>query len=60
MKLIKQTCEPYIQSSGIGEIYKQIERCGRTCYKSESNITEDSAKPSVSLLRLTALAQAQK
>lgn len=47
MKLIKQTCEPYIQSSGIGGIYKQIERCGRTCYKSESNITEDSAKPFV-------------
>ena len=47
MKLIKQTCEPYIQSSGISGIYKQIERCGRTCYKSESNITEDSAKPFV-------------
>lgn len=47
MKLIKQTCEPYIQSSGIGGIYKQIERCGRTCYKSESNITEDSARPFV-------------
>lgn len=47
MKLIKQTCEPYIQSPGIDGIYKQIERCGRVCYKSESNITENSAKPFV-------------
>lgn len=29
------------------ELYKHIERCGRTCYKSEDKITEDSAKPFV-------------
>lgn len=29
------------------EIYRHIERCGRTCYKSEDLITEDSAKPFV-------------
>lgn len=44
MKLIKPSWEILEQESGIDGIYKAIERAGRTCYKSEDKITEDSAK----------------
>ena len=44
MKLIKQSFEILDQQCGIEGIYKQIEIAGRTCYKSEDKITEDSAK----------------
>ena len=44
MKLIEPSVEILEQSSGLDGIYKQIEIAGRTCYKSEENITEDSAK----------------
>lgn len=44
MKLIKQSFEILEQQSGIEGMYKQIELAGRTCYKSEDKITEDSAK----------------
>ena len=44
MKLIKQSFEILDQQCGLEGIYKQIERAGRTCYKSEDKITEDSAK----------------
>lgn len=44
MKLIKQSFEILDQQCGLEGIYKQIERSGRTCYKSEDKITEDSAK----------------
>lgn len=44
MKLIKQSYEIIPQASGLEGIYKQIEKAGRTCYKSEDKITEDSAK----------------
>ena len=47
MNLINQSCEAYIQEPGLNGIYKQIERAGRTCYKSSDKITEDSAKPFV-------------
>lgn len=47
MRLIKPSFEIYDQSPGIEGIYKQIERVGRTCYKSEDKITEESAKPFV-------------
>lgn len=47
MKLINPSVELLIQPSGIEGIYKQIEKVGRTCYKSEDKITEDSAKPFV-------------
>lgn len=47
MKLIKPSFEIWEQPSGLEGIYKQIERCGRVCYKSEDKITEDSAKPFV-------------
>ena len=44
MKLIKPSYEILIQSEGLESIYKQIELAGRTCYKSEDKITENSAK----------------
>ena len=44
MRLIKQKFEIWEQSSSLEGIYKQIEQAGRTCYKSEDKITEDSAK----------------
>lgn len=44
MKLIKPNVEIIEQQPGLEGIYKQIELAGRTCYKSEDKITEDSAK----------------
>lgn len=47
MRLIKPSYEIWQQPSGLEGIYKQIERVGRVCYRSEDKITEDSAKPFV-------------
>ena len=47
MKLIKPSFEILEQGSSIDDIYKHIELCGRTCYKSNDKITKDSAKPFV-------------
>lgn len=47
MKIIEPKVEIWEQDPGINGIYKQIERAGRVCYKSENHITEDSAKPFV-------------
>jgi thymidylate synthase (FAD) len=47
MKIIEPKVEIWEQEPGINGIYKQIERAGRVCYKSENHITEDSAKPFV-------------
>lgn len=47
MKLIKPSVEYISQEGGLDGIYRQIERCARTCYKSEDRITEDSAKKMV-------------
>ena len=44
MKLIKPSFSILPQSDGLEGIYRQIEMAGRTCYKSEDKITEDSAK----------------
>lgn len=44
MKLIESKAEVLIQEEGLQGIYKMIELAGRTCYKSEANITPDSAK----------------
>ena len=44
MRLIKPSYSIIEQPSGLEGIYKQIELAGRTCYKSEDKITEDSAK----------------
>lgn len=47
MKLIKPSFEIWNQPAGLEGVYKQIERVGRVCYKSEDKIAEDSAKPFV-------------
>lgn len=44
MKLIKPSFEIWNQPAGLEGVYKQIERVGRVCYKSEDKITGDSAK----------------
>ena len=44
MRLINSGLEILEQQPGLDGIYKQIELAGRTCYKSEDKITEDSAK----------------
>lgn len=44
MKLIESKVEVIEQQPGLEGVHKQIELAGRTCYKSEDKITEDSAK----------------
>lgn len=44
MKLCKPSFEIIEQPTGLEGVYRQIELAGRTCYKSEDKITEDSAK----------------
>lgn len=43
MKIIEPSVELMRDFDG-AEVMKFIERCGRTCYQSEKNITEDSAE----------------
>ena len=47
MKLIESKAEYLLQEKGLNGIYRQIELCGRTCYKSTDKMTEYSAKPFV-------------
>lgn len=47
MRIVKPNFEIWEQSAGLKGVYKQIERVGRVCYKSEDKITEGSAKPFV-------------
>lgn len=44
MRLIKPGFSVWDQQEGLEGVYKQIERAGRVCYKSEDKITENSAK----------------
>ena len=44
MKLIKPSFTIIEQQAGLEGIYKIIEQAGRTCYRSEDRITENSAK----------------
>lgn len=44
MKIVKPNAELIPQEAGLEGIYKQIERCGRVCYKSEDKITDSSSK----------------
>jgi thymidylate synthase (FAD) len=50
MRLIEQQSEYLPQTNGIEGVYKHIELCGRTCYKSTDKITNNSAKPFVDRL----------
>lgn len=47
MRLIKPSFEILEQEAGLEGMYKQIEKVGRTCYKSEDKIAEGTAKPFV-------------
>lgn len=44
MRLIKPKIELINQEPGVEGLFKHMELCARTCYKSENKITEDSAK----------------
>lgn len=44
MRIIEPSFEILEQLPGLDGVYKQIERAGRICYKSEDRITENSAK----------------
>lgn len=44
MKLIKQSYEIIPQENTLEGLYKHIEKCARTCYKSEDKITDNSAQ----------------
>lgn len=44
MHLIKPKVEIINQESGVEGLFKHMELCARTCYKSEDKITEDSAR----------------
>lgn len=50
MKLIESSYEFIPQESGLEGIYKQIEKAGRLCYKSEDKICEGSAEKMVNFL----------
>lgn len=50
MILIKPSFEIIEQESGFEGVLKQIEKVGRTCYKSEDKIKEGSAKKFVDML----------
>lgn len=50
MRLVKPSYEILKQEPGLEGIYKMIELAGRTCYKSEDKITEDSARKFVDML----------
>lgn len=47
MRITKPSYEIIPQGDGMEGIYKQIELCGRTCYKSSDKIEDGSAKPFV-------------
>lgn len=51
MHLIKPSFEIWEQDPSEIGIYKQIERAGRVCYKSEDRLTEDSYKRFVEMLK---------
>lgn len=47
MKIQEPSFEIWLQEPGLEGIYRQIERAGRVCYKSEALRTADSARPFV-------------
>lgn len=44
MRIIKPSFEIWEQEAGLEGVFRQIERAGRVCYKSEDKITETSAR----------------
>ena len=51
MKIIQPNAIELKQQPGLDGMFKHIELCGRTCYKSEDRITEDSCYKFVDMLR---------
>lgn len=47
MKIIRPQFEIWPQEPGLKGVYRQVERAGRVCYKSENHQTEVSAEPFV-------------
>lgn len=45
MEFTQPSYEIWLQEPGLDGMYRQIERAGRVCYKSEDHRTEDSARP---------------
>ena len=50
MRLIRPSFEILEQKPGLDGLLQHIERCGRTCYKSEDKITEESAPKFVDMI----------
>ena len=50
MKLVKPSFEILEQEPSYEGMLRHIERCGRTCYKSEDKVTKDSAKKFVDMI----------
>lgn len=51
MKIILPNASELVQGLGFKGMLQHIEYCGRTCYKSEDKITEESCNKFVSMLR---------
>ena len=51
LKIIQPNAIELVQGQGFDGMLKHIELCGRTCYKSEDRITEDSCHRFVNMLR---------
>ena len=51
MQIIKPNTIELVQGAGFHSMLQHIEYCGRTCYKSEDKITEDSCHRFVNMLR---------
>ena len=47
MKINQPSFEIWEQMPGADGVYRQVEHCGRVCYKSENHQTADSARPFV-------------
>ncbi len=47
MKILQPIFELWLQEPGLRGIYRQVERAGRVCYKSEDKQTAESAQPFV-------------
>ena len=47
MNILQPSFEIWLQEPGLQGIYRQVERAGRVCYKSENHLTADSAEPFV-------------
>lgn len=45
MKINQPTFEIWLQEPGLDGVYRQVERAGRVCYKSEDHRSADSARP---------------